>query len=192
MAWLLQHPPAEPLHAVDLAAQIPTLYRAQLGLHALTDPGTGHSVPLARHARLQERSLALDDAQSLRAVLRQERELEALLDDESATEPEKAEALRELEAIVEFQRRHSGRSRDAAQRTADAVRQSLRRLHARLAAAVDASGAPHRVLRPFAEHLRRYLLVPSSRYAGRGNRPGPTGRAGCFIYEPPPGVKWQG
>jgi hypothetical protein len=191
VAWLLQHPPAQPLHAVDLAACIPALYRAQLGLGPLAHPATGRAAPLPSHARLQERSLALDDAQSLRAVLRRERELEALLEDESPSEPEKAEALRELEALAQFQRQHGHRSRDAAARAVATVRKALQRLQAHLRQALDPQGAPHPVLRPFAEHLERYLLLPSARYVGRGGHYPRHGPAGGFTYEPPPGVKWS-
>lgn len=190
IAWLLYHPPEQPIHAVDLAAKIPELYRAQSALNQLADPTTGRAAPLESHARLQERSLALEDAQSLRALQRKARELEAILDDDSESEPVKAEASRELEALYAFQRQHSRRSLDAAGRLATNVRQAIKRTQARLAVAQDAQGAPHPVLRSFAEHLKRYLLVPSSRFTSGGNRYARSGLAGRLTYEPPPGVLW--
>jgi len=179
VAWLLAHPPEQPLHALDLAAKIAEIYRRQLGLVRIVDPGSGQAVPLLSHARLQERSLALDDAESMRALLRKERELEAILDDECETEPVKREALRELEAIAEFQQRHGRQSCDNARRAVRAVRMAVMRFHRRLQASLTRDGGAHPVLRPFADHLEKYLVIPSARC-----------RAGCFVYEPPQGVLW--
>jgi hypothetical protein len=46
------------------------------------------------------------------------------------------------------------------------VTRAIKRLHARLARAVDAKGRPHPVLRGFALHLHEHLLVPSGRGGG--------------------------
>jgi len=191
VAWLLANPPEQPIHALDLAAKIPEIYRHQLALNQIADPSTGRAAPVQSHARIQERSLSLDDAQSLRVLLRKEKELEAILDDENESEPVKQEALRELEAIAEFQRQRGRRSQDSAQRAVRAVRMAIVRFHRRLLTAIDRSGNPHPVLRPFAAHLEKHLLIPSARYCGpTGNRArGPL--AGCFTYEPPPGVIWS-
>jgi hypothetical protein len=190
VAYLLTNPPEHPIHALDLAAKIPEIYRRQLGLPEISDPATGKSAALQSDARIQERSLALDDAQAIRAILRKEKELEAILDDESASEPEKAEALRELEAITEFQRQHGRRSQDSAQKTVRAVRRAIMRFHQRLLETPDQRGNPHPVLRPFAAHVEKHLLIPSARYCGpTGTRArGPL--AGCFTYDPPPGITW--
>src|SRR5207244_2712866 len=100
-----------------------------------------------------------------------------------------AEALQELEEIYEFQRRNPWRTRDCAQKTVNAVALAIKRFRQRLASAVDAQVQPHRVLRGFAEHLNKYLIVP----AGRGR---PSGRprfsdilAGCFNYRAPGSVE---
>jgi hypothetical protein len=190
VAYLLTNPPEHPIHALDLAAKIPELYRKHLGLTEITDPKTGKGTAVESHARIQERSLSLDDAQTTRAILRKEKELEAILDDENESEPVKAEALRELEAIAEFQRQHSRRTQDSAQRAVRAVRQAIIRFHQRLLMTLDRNGNPHPVLRPFAAHLEKHLLIPSARYCGPvGTRArGPL--AGCFTYDPPPGVTW--
>ena len=92
----------------------------------------------------------------------------------------KQEALRDLEAIAEYKRRHARRSRDNAVRAADNVRKAINRFHSRLERALDFDERPHPVLRPFAEHIRQFLLHPRTRCPG-----------GCFIYEPPEGVVWR-
>jgi len=178
--WLLYHPYEQPLHALDLITKIPEMYRKQLGLTQLVDPLTGKSAPLASSARIQERSLSLDDAEAMRAVLRREKELEAILDDENEFEPVKAEALREFEELAEFQRKHSLRTKDSAQNAADTVRTAIKRFQLHLSGALDIHGNPHPVLRPFAVHLAKYIQAPSARLL-----------SGCFIYEPPPGVSWR-
>jgi hypothetical protein len=73
-----------------------------------------------------------------------------------------------------------------------AVTRAIKRLHARLARAVDAKGLPHPVLRGFALHLHEYLLVPSGRGGGYARAQASSGSAGCFSYKPPPGVIWVG
>ena len=174
VACLLRDPPPEPIHAVALA------------LKARAIPG---QVPGATEV-IQQRNLGLDDAETVRALRRRQHDLEAVLDEEQEIEPVKAEALRELEAIADFQRKNPWRCRDCAQRCVRAVRMAIKRLHAHLAQAVDAEGNPHLVLRAFARHLHQHLLIPS----GRGGRPGSVRSlaavAGCFTYEPPPGVIW--
>src|SRR6266436_3250793 len=142
--YLLLNPPPEPLHALDLLAKVPEIYRKQLGI-------------------------ALDDAETMRSLLRRERELEAILDSDES-EPVKAEALRDLEAIAEFQRSHGRRSRDAAQRAGRTVRQAITRLHRNLLGALDTNGKPHPVLCPFSLHILNYILIPSARYSGHGGR----------------------
>jgi hypothetical protein len=178
-AELLLNPPEQPIHAIELIAKIPEFHRKQLGLTQICDPSSGKVLPVLSGSRMQQRSLSIDDAQAVRALLRKQKELETILDSDGASEPEKAEALRELEPLYQFLRTHSSRTRDSAQNAADTVRTALWRLQRRLSNAVDTNGQPHPVLRPFGEHLLRFILLPSARQA-----------AGCFTYEPPPGVFW--
>jgi len=189
VSYLFTNPPIVPLHALDLCARIQSTSQRQYGLEQIADPATGKAAPLAAQARIQERSLSLDDAEVLLALRSKEKELEAILDDDDESEPVKAEAARELEALAQYQRQHSRRTEDNAQRAVRAVRRALTRFHQRLFAARDAHGNPHPVLHPFAEHIEKYLLIPSARYSGKGGR-ARGGLAGCFTYEPPPGVKW--
>jgi hypothetical protein len=175
-AWLLLHPPPKPIHAVALALDARTL--------STQAPGATEVI--------YQRWLGLDEAETVRALRRQQHELEAVLDDDDAIESVKAEALRELEAIAEFQRQHPWRARDCAERCARAVSAAIRRLHDRLAGAVDAGGHPHLVLRAFAQHIDEHLLTASD----GGGVPGwfRVGAAlpGYFIYKAPPGVVWHG
>ena len=190
LAYLLLNPPEQPINALDLIAKIPEIYRNQLGLAPIVDPATGKTTPLQSHARIQERSLAIDDAQTMRALLRKEKELEAILDSDDESEPVKQEALRELEAIAEFQRQHGRRTKDSAQKAADSVRLAIRRLYRRLSTATDLNGEPHPVLRAFAAHLENCVINPSALHSRHRRVSSNTVPPGCLTYRPPPSVTW--
>ena len=192
VAYLLWQPPPEPIHALALALEVKRIQGQAIGAFEIAGPITGRGVPIGHSATLQQRSLGLDAAESARALHRKQRELEALLEDEDQIEPVKAEAQRELEAIYEFQKRNSGRIRTSAEKAADAVGKAIKRLYRHLAGALDAQGKPHRVLRPFSDHLLHHLLIPSGRCGGAGGVRGPESFGGCFTYEPPVGVRWRG
>ena len=74
-------------------------------------------------------------------------------------------------------------ARNQAQNAADAVRLAIRRLQRHLAGAVETDGEPHLGLRALADHIEKYILIPSARRSASGT-------PGCFTYEPPPGVRW--
>ena len=118
--------------------------------------------------------MGLEDAESVRVLWRRQRELQRVLEDRLEIEPVKAEALRELEELTEHLRQSPWLSWHGAERCAHAVGVAISRLHAHLAAAVDADGQPDEVLRAFARHLHAHLLLPS----GRG-RPMPRAMLGC-------------
>ncbi|HSU57004.1 MAG TPA: hypothetical protein VLT36_23375 [Candidatus Dormibacteraeota bacterium] len=178
IAWLLEHP-NERIHALDLMTKIPEIYRQHLALTEITNPETGKTVTLESHARLQERSLSLDDAQAMRAVFRRQRELEAILDDPDQDEPVKAEALKELEELADFQKKHAQRHRSQAQLAADSVHKAIARLHKHL------STSGQSLLTEFAEQINKQIIMPSRRYSGHNNQYARSGLAGCFTYEHP-------
>lgn len=176
VACLLLEPPQEPIHAVALALNA----KDRSGQAA----GPGEVV--------QQRSMGLEDAATVRALWRRQRTLERVLEDDEAIEPVKAEALRELEEVTEFLRKSPWRSRGGAERCVRAVTAAIKRLHVRLAGAVDAEGKPHPVLQAFARHLYEHLLLPSGRGGGYARGWAAAEYPGCFTYEPPPGVVWDG
>ncbi len=189
VAYLLAHPPTEPMHALDLAARLAAADSKVSGITEIADPATGRALPLDRHARLQERGLGLDAAETMRRVLRSQNELEAILEDQDTIEPVREEVQRELIGLYRYEEVNTAPTRDSAQRCVRAVRMAIRRFHQHLATAVNAQGRPDPVLRGFAAHLEQYLLIPSARYSGQG-RLHRGGTTGCFTYEPPPGVTW--
>jgi hypothetical protein len=190
VAYLLLNPPEEPIHALDLCVRMALPGRKGSGIAELVDPETGEVAVVEVGARVHERGMGLEDAATMRAVLRTQEELEAMLEDEATVEQVKRIVERELMALYEYEKKNSHKIRDSAQRAADAVGKAIRRFYAHLAEATEAGGKPHAVLRAFAEHLRWHLLVPSGRGCARGGpRPG-AGLAGCFTYEAPRGIVW--
>ena len=159
VACLLLHPPRKPIHALALAPEARTL---------------SGPTPSATEV-IQQRYLGLDETEGARNLRRRERELEAVLDDDEEIEPVKAEALRELEAIADFIRKHPWRSRECVQKCARAVSLAIRCLHARLAVAVDAEGQAGPGVAgvcPASERAPAYSL-------GRGRHPGPVPVGRC-------------
>jgi hypothetical protein len=175
VACLLLDPPSEPIHALALA----------LKARKIDGQASGEA------ELIQERNLGLDDAEAVRNLRRKQRALEAVLDDELAIEPVKAQARREREEILEFLSKNSWRTRDNAGRCVRAIAVAIKRFHARLAKAVNVEGRPHPVLQGFARHLREHLLIPSGRDGGHGGARASWSGAGCFTYEPPTGVVWS-
>jgi hypothetical protein len=175
VAYLLSERPRQPIHGVALALKV----REKLGQ------------PPSPVEALQQRVMGLEDASSVQALWRRQRELERVLADRLEIEPVKAEALRELEELTERLRQSPWLSCHGAERCANAVAEAIRRFYTRLAAAVDAEGMPDEVLRAFALHLHECLLVPSGR-GGSYARKQAEAPPGCFIYIPPPRVVWNG
>src|SRR5438552_15519005 len=132
VAYLLLNPPAEPIHALDLATRISAVTGKQQGISEIVDPETGQKAYLDSHSRVQERSPALDDALTMRAVIRQQNDLERLLERHGTTEPVKEEAWRELKVLYDYETKHSASARDGAQRAVRAVRRAIKRFYQRL------------------------------------------------------------
>ena len=175
VACLLREPPGEPVHGVALA------------LHSREKLGQ----PAGPAELVQQRVMGLEDAASVRALWRRQRELERVLADPLEIEPVKAEAQCELEAVTEHLRQSPWLSRRGAERCARAVAVAIKRLHTRLATAVDAGGRPDEVLRAFALHLGKHLLIPSGQGCGHIGKCVASVPTGCFTYEPPTGVVWE-
>ena len=174
VAYLLVNPTREPIHGLALLLKVREIYRQ----------------PRTVAETLQQRSLRFDEAEVVWGLRRKQHELEAILEDEDQIEPVKTEAFNELQQIKDYQEQNPPRIRTAAQKAPRAVRAAIHRLHQRLATALDAQGRPHALLRRFSAHLEKYLLIPSARYSTPGAHFARAAVAGCFTYEPPPGVIW--
>ena len=193
VAYLLLNPPSEPIHGMALEIKSMAYFRLFLncpGETEIVDPSTGETMILACDAIFEQRNFALDDPASVAPLRRKQLELEAILDNEHASEPVKAEVQHELQELYAWQKTKPQEIMDEAQKAVRAVREAIRHFQANLQKAVDPRGNPHPVLRPFAAHLEKYLLIPSGRYSKAGRGRIKTGVAGCFTYEPPVGVNW--
>jgi len=191
VAWLLLNPPSEPIHGLGLELKASAYYGQLTGETIFIDPVSGKNIPLPSDAMLVQRNLAVDDLDAAHSVNREIRKLEAILEDPDVIEPVKAEVARELVQIYAFQKKNPLQIADQAQKAVRSVREAIRHLHRSLATANSSDGAPDPILRQFGFHLLRYLLIPSARYSKAGRGRTKTGVAGCFTYEPPPGVIWN-
>jgi hypothetical protein len=192
VAYLLSHPQPEPIHALALALKAEAEFSPASTAPASqpTAASTG-AIPAEADRQGEDIDDQLEEARTAWSIRRQQLELEALLEDETQSEPVKAEALRELEAIYHYQETSLGRMTALAQHAARAVRTAIERFHRRLRCARDLPGHPDPMLQEFASHLQLYLLAPSARCsAQRVSRLTPA-LAGRFAYQPPPGVVWE-
>jgi len=193
VAYLLLNPPDEPIHGVALELKALTFFRQFSDKRCetvITDPLTGELKTMACDSEIVEDRLCADEAEGLAPLRRKIEELEAILQNERASEPVKAEVARELEEIYAYQKRNPLAPLTESQRAVRNVRRAIIRLHEHLAAAVGHQGKPHPVLRSFAEHIRRYVIIPSFLFCKVGRRRTADTGASTFTYEPPSGVNW--
>jgi hypothetical protein len=190
VAYLLTHP-GVPVPAAQLAARTQVRRGRRGGLTGIPNPDGGF-VLLEAGSIIEEPPVKIGDSRVLRELRRQHAELAAVLESEQASEPEKAEAQRDLERNEKLQHQYLGRFRDTAQKAARAVRKSIYRLLNTLRAPPRGQRAPHPLQLRFADHLEQYLIVPSRRYSGHRARITRADLAGCLSYEPPSGIVWVG
>jgi hypothetical protein len=159
VAYLLANAHAEPITAMDLAAEV----FEQFGEHEDFRP----PIPKGYH----------NDARVARILLRKEKRLETIVDREDEDDVVRLEALRELIVLDELKRIYFSQIARDATNAGEAVANTLRELHATLATAVDTRGNPHRVIRDFGMHLLHYVLMPSNRVSQKE-------RVSLFVYRP--------
>jgi hypothetical protein len=153
--------PGELIHAMDLSARV-------LGR------------PL-----LQERNLREDQRSTVRRIEARARECKAVIDDPTATERAKEEALNELEGLAAAREVVMRERAGGASKCTEAIRKAIHRFHDGIAATSDP------VLQGFAQHIKQYLLEPSRRFSTHPQGRQRAGVAGYFVYERPPGVVWE-
>jgi len=158
VAWLLAKAQAEPVSALDLAGHV---FRSHQDL--------------LRCARWLCRQQC--DGDVAEVFRKKQRALEKILDGPGETEVEKREAERELIFLEHLMATYFVELIPPGEKTAERIASELLDLYAVLAAALDAQGNPHPVIRAFALHLLVCVVMPSIR-ASRG-------AAGArYVYQP--------
>ena len=195
VAYLLRKPPSEPIHAVPLEMKVWQRGLVdEIDLAGLPDnlgDGEFNEQTIEYTPRNQQASGAKLGQGEDFLLKKRLRELLGTIDVLTMPQSERDAAQAELDEIYKSLDGAAGRTIDSASKTADRVRKAIKRLHAKLSEANDETHNPNLVLRDFANHLDKYLIVPSSRFTkGKGSR-NRAGVAGTFTYEPPPGVVWD-
>ena len=168
VAVLLLDPPVEPMHGTELANRA-------FGDAVIED----------------QRNLGMDDTERAQEMAAARRRCQAVIEDDGASEVERQEARAELEGIEDWARKYMRGTEGNEQRQIRAIRQNIRRLLDRLAAARDGYGEADEVLRAFGAHLDQYLWRASGGGTGGRTSRVRAGLAGRFTYEPPLGVKLE-
>jgi hypothetical protein len=187
VAEMLSHP-GERLKKLNLAAKYSS--PKSKGSVEVYDPATGTYDTPASAEPVHETPLATDDNEARNAYKARARELKDTLDDPTETETAKAEAREELEQITAHLSKDSRQLRDPTKAAADAIRSAIKKLLQNLSEPGGSSASPCSVRREFAEHIQRYLITPSSRYAAPTARKARGDLTGCLLYEPPAGTSW--
>jgi hypothetical protein len=189
VAEVLGHP-GEPLKKLNLAAKFSSpKAKARVSIEVY-NPATGSCDPPASAEPVHQVSLAADNNEARRAYQERARELKDTIDDPTETEGAKEAAREELQDIIDHLSKDSRQVRDSTKGAGDAVGKAIKRLLDSLSKPGGSAASPQSVRREFAEHLQRYLIIPSRRYAAPGARKARGDLTGCLLYEPPPGVFW--
>jgi hypothetical protein len=194
VAYLLLNPPEEPIHGAALELKANAFFREAIEPDAQTtmeNPFTGEIVTIPADAELVQHNLLADEKEGRAYLHRKVRELEAILDQDNASEPVKAEVQRELEELYAYQGQAFHETKTMSQNAVRAVRWTLKSLHKDLATGLDANENWDVVIRIFASHIQNYILIPSARYQKTGRHQSIARASGCFTYEPPLGIKWN-
>ena len=190
VAYLLKHPNAEPIYALDLINKVPRIREKQDGFSELVNPETGSLIPIYANARLQEANLNSSRWDTYKKLKSQYRDYQQVLADPSSNQMEREEAefkLAELGPALKQRHPEVAKSENKAVRN---VRREINRLVERLSQAEDDAGRPNKLLQSFGQHIRQCILAPSTSYAGKKPLIGSGGMAGRFVYKAPPGVCW--
>jgi len=180
----------EPLKKLNLAAKFSSPKAKARGSIEVYDPATGRYDTPASAEPVHEATLAADDNEVRKAYKERARELKDTLDDPTESEGAKQAASEELQAIIAHLSKDIRQFRDSTKEAGDAVGKAIKRLLDNLFEPAGSAASPHSVRRDFAEHLQRYLLIPSRRYAAPKARKARGDLTGCLLYDPPPGVFW--
>jgi hypothetical protein len=189
VAEMLGHP-GERLKKLSLAAKYSSPKSKRCSSIEVWDPATGKYATPASTEPVHEAPLAADDNEARNAYKARARELKDTIDDPTETEAAKAEASEELEQIIAHLSKDSRQLRDPTKAAADAVRSAINKLLHNLLEPGGSSASAPSVRREFAEHIQRYLVTPSRRYAAPKARKARGDLTGCLLYEPPAGTSW--
>lgn len=129
----------------------------------------------------------LKGAMTLPALKQRIAELKRDRDDDSLAPTVRQEAEDELTTLLQSYDR-GGKVSGQAELAVERVRKAIKTLINDLKAAKRQQGLVNVALCAFGEHLEQNLWLPSM---GGKNRAGASGKPGCFIYEPPAGVRWK-
>jgi hypothetical protein len=182
--------PGERLKKLSLAAKYSSPKSKGSSTVEVYDPVTGRYDTPACTEPVHEAALATDDREARRAYQERARELKDTIGDPTETEGAKAEAREELEQIIAHLSKDSRQLRDPTKAAADAIRSAIKKLLHNLLEPGGSAVSGHSIRREFAEHIQRYLVTPSRRYAAPTARKARGDLTGCLLYEPRAGISW--
>ena len=187
VAWLLMNPPDEAIHASVLENHVDG--GAVTNGSTAIDFGDDGNIQTADvgGAIVEIAGKKLKGSMTLPALKQRITELKRDRDDDDLAPTIRQEAEDELTNLLHSYDR-GGKVSGQAEHAVERVRKGIRNLINELKAAKRQQGLVNVALCAFGEHLEQNLWLPSM---GGKNRAGASGKPGCFIYEPPAGVRWK-
>ncbi|WCJ60323.1 7-cyano-7-deazaguanine synthase [Fontisphaera persica] len=170
---------------IDLVAYL-LFNPPQGGIH-----GTRLGAAVFGHAVVEEANMGSDSDPARRKILKEAEECRDILNDPTASETTRDEAVAKLEELAKVLNVTRSDSQGNAEKQVRAIRRAIERLIEKLREAKDRQNNPHQALRAFGEHLHKHLWVPSSRFSGTRHSRVSTETAGQFTYERPPDINWE-
>ncbi len=187
VAWLLMNPPDEAIHASVLENHVNGDSLADgAGAIDFGDDGNIHTADVGG-AIVEIAGKKLKGNISLPALKQKLADLIKAKNDKSLPLDEREQAEEEYLSLLKAYDR-GGKVSGQAEQAVDRVRKAIRNLINELKDAKRQQGLVNVALAAFGEHLEQNLWLPSM---GGKNRAGASGKPGCFIYEPPAGVRWK-
>jgi hypothetical protein len=162
--------PGERVKKLNLAAKYSSPKSKGSSGIEVYDPATGDYATPANTEPVHEAPLATDDNEARNAYKARARELKDTIDDPTKTETAKEAAREELEQITAHLSKDSRQLRDPTKAAADAIRSAIKKLLRNLLEPGGSSASSTAARKEFAEHIQRYLITPSGRYAAPGAR----------------------
>lgn len=191
--YLLKNPPDEPIHALELELRVDGVPDSSNAV-AMDSAADNGELGRAYHDDINGGMIkegagkALMGTVTLPEMKQLVSELKRNMEDNSLPELERDAARKEWQELLSAYAK-GGKMGGQAGRAVDRVRKAIKAKIGTLKKPAGSKGSTSDASRAFAAHLETYLWLPSM---GARGRTGASGRAGCFTYEPPNGVKWKG
>jgi hypothetical protein len=190
VAYLIQHCELSPIHAIELEARSYAYFfrRGNVPIKSVVPDIADEDFP--SDAFLQERNLAVDSAETEKALVAEEKRLQQIIKT-SDSDTERHAAAKSIQAIAKFRLVQYGLDSNPATRCARRVRAAIQRLIDELVNFDSRNGDTKSAASDFAGFINDAILTPSRHLWPSGGRSKQKKIAGHFVYKRQEGMEWD-